>query len=59
MKIIRENITCDIAHMAPHNVLFIDDRLMFVEVAISLGIHGYHFQRFESAKLFIQKIKFS
>jgi putative hydrolase of the HAD superfamily len=52
-------MACEIAHASPRNILFIDDRLMFVEVAISLGIHGYHFQGFEPAKLFIQKIKFS
>lgn len=52
-------MACEIAHTPPRNILFIDDRLMFVEVAISLGIHGYHFQGFEPAKLFIQKIKFN
>jgi putative hydrolase of the HAD superfamily len=52
-------MACEIAHTLPRNILFIDDRLMFVEVAISLGIHGYHFQSLEPAKLFIQKIKFS
>jgi len=52
-------MACEIAHTPPRNILFIDDRLMFVEVAISLGIHGYHFQGFEPAKSFIQKIKFS
>jgi putative hydrolase of the HAD superfamily len=52
-------MACEIAHTPPRNILFIDDRLMFVEVAISLGIHGYHFQGIEPAKLFIQNIKFS
>lgn len=52
-------MACDIAHASPENVLFIDDRLMFVEVARSLGIHGYYFQEIESAKSFIQNIKFS
>jgi len=52
-------MACEVAHTPPRNILFIDDRLMFVEVAISLGIHGYHFQEFESAKPFIQKINFS
>lgn len=52
-------MACDIAHTSPPNILYVDDRLMFVEVAISLGINGYHFQGIEPAKLFIQKIKFS
>lgn len=52
-------MACEIANTPPRNILFIDDWLMFVEVAISLGIHGYHFQGFEPAKLFIQKIKFN
>lgn len=52
-------MACEIAHTPPRNILFIDDRLMFVEVAISLGIHGYHFQGIESAMSFIQDIKFS
>jgi putative hydrolase of the HAD superfamily len=52
-------MACEIAHTSPKNVLFVDDRLMFVEVAISLGMHGYHFQELESAKSFIQKLKFS
>jgi putative hydrolase of the HAD superfamily len=52
-------MACEIAHTPPRNILFIDDRLMFVEVAISLGIHGYHFQGIEAATSFIQNIKFS
>jgi putative hydrolase of the HAD superfamily len=52
-------MACEIAHTPPRNTLFIDDRLMFVEVAISLGIHGYHFQGIDSAMTYIQKIKFS
>ena len=51
-------MACEIAHTPPRNILFIDDRLMFTELAISLGIHGYHFQGIEPAKLFIQDIKF-
>lgn len=50
------HLACEIAHVPPRNILFIDDRLMFVEVAISLGIHGYHFQGVEGAKLFFQNI---
>lgn len=52
-------MACEIAHTPQRNTLFIDDRLMFVEVALSLGIHGYHFQGIDSAMTFIQNIKFS
>lgn len=52
-------IACGIAQASPPNILFFDDRLMFVEVARSLGIHSYHFQGLEGAKLFIQAIQFS
>lgn len=52
-------IACGIAQASPHNILYFDDRLMFVEVARSLGIHSYHFQSLEDAKLFVQAINFS
>jgi putative hydrolase of the HAD superfamily len=52
-------MACEIAHTAPRNILFIDDRLLFVEVAKSLGIHGYHFQGIDSAVTFIKSIGFS
>jgi putative hydrolase of the HAD superfamily len=35
-------IALDIAHADPTETVYIDDRLMFVEVARSLGIHGIH-----------------
>lgn len=48
------NMACDIANLSPSNILYIDDRLLFVEVALSLGINGYHFQGLDSAKLYMQ-----
>jgi putative hydrolase of the HAD superfamily len=35
-------IALDIAHAYPAETVYIDDRLMFVEVAQSLGLHGIH-----------------
>jgi putative hydrolase of the HAD superfamily len=40
----------DISQTALDNSLYIDDRLMFVEVAQSLGMHGIHHQRLEATK---------
>jgi len=53
------NMACDIAHISPSNILYIDDRLLFVDVAISLGINGYHFKGLDAAKHFMQTIRFS
>jgi putative hydrolase of the HAD superfamily len=49
----------DIAQSSFSSILYIDDRLMFVEVANSLGIRGYHFQGLEALKAFMQTIRFS
>jgi putative hydrolase of the HAD superfamily len=35
-------IALDIAHVPPERVAYLDDRLMFVQVAESLGIRGVH-----------------
>ncbi len=40
----------DISQTMPENSLFIDDRLMFVKVAQSLGICGIHYQGLEKVK---------
>lgn len=53
------HVACDIAHAYPPNILYIDDRLIFVDAAKSLGIKGYHFQGLEPAKLFLQSVKFA
>ncbi len=41
-------IALDISQKKPSEVLYIDDRLMFVQVAKSLKIHGLHHTDFES-----------
>jgi putative hydrolase of the HAD superfamily len=40
----------DIIHAAPEEVLYIDDRTMFVDVARGLGINGIHHETFETTK---------
>jgi putative hydrolase of the HAD superfamily len=56
----------DIFHMAINiaqtplsNILYVDDRDMFVEVARSLKLHAYHFQGLDGAKKYINSLKFS
>jgi putative hydrolase of the HAD superfamily len=49
----------DIAQTPVSNILYIDDRLMFVEVAKTLKIRGHHFQGVETAKKFIRTIRFA
>ncbi len=51
-------MACDIAQAAPQEVLYMDDRLMFVQVASTLGIHGHHYQGLENAKLHLKTLGF-
>lgn len=51
-------MACDIAQAAPPEILYFDDRPMFVEIARSMGIESYHFQQLEDAKQFIRSINF-
>ena len=37
-------LASDISQTPVNHVLYIDDRNMFVEVALSLGMHAYHWQ---------------
>ena len=43
-------IALDIAQTDPQNVLYLDDRHMFIEVAATLGINGIHHCNFQSTK---------
>jgi putative hydrolase of the HAD superfamily len=43
----------DIAQTPLSNILYIDDRLMFVQVAATLGILGHHFQGIDAAKIYL------
>ena len=40
----------DISQTTPEHTLYIDDRLMFVEVAQTLGMHGIHFKNLQELK---------
>jgi len=40
----------DIAQVSPEQVAYVEDRLMFVEVAQSLGIRGIHHTSYESTR---------
>jgi putative hydrolase of the HAD superfamily len=41
-------IALDIAHVSPECVAYLDDRLMFVQVAEGLGLHGIHHTEYDS-----------
>jgi len=41
-------IALDIAHVAPEQVAYLDDRLMFVQIAQGLGIQGVHHTDYDS-----------
>jgi putative hydrolase of the HAD superfamily len=43
-------IALDLSNAEPHEVLYIDDRAMFVEVAEGLGFRGLHHKGYESTK---------
>lgn len=49
-------MACDIAQTPLPDILYIDDRLMFVEVARTVGLRGYHFQGLEAAKKYLVSI---
>jgi len=52
------SMACDISQTKPENGLYIDDRLMFVEVAKADGMHALHFQGLEQAKAYINTLSF-
>jgi len=45
----------DIAQTDPENIIYIDDRHMFVEVAITLGMHGIHHMGLDTTKKQLKK----
>jgi hypothetical protein len=51
-------MACDVAHTLPAQGLYIDDRLLLVEVAASFGLQTLHFQGLDRAKEFIKTCKF-
>jgi len=51
-------MACDISHTLPEHALYVDDTLLLVEVAASIGLQTLHFQGLDSAKEFIKTCKF-
>ncbi len=51
-------MACDISQTAAHHALYVDDRLMFVEVARSYGIKSLHFKGLDEAKEFFKTVIF-
>ncbi len=52
-----EDIFCialDIAQVDPSQVVYIEDRPMFVEVANNLGVHGIHHTGYESTRAMLE-----
>jgi putative hydrolase of the HAD superfamily len=41
-------IALEIAQVSPENVIYIEDRLMFIQIAASLGIRGIHHMDYQS-----------
>lgn len=52
-------MACDVSQASPEKVLYVDDRNMFVEVARSVGLNGYHYQGLEGARNYMTSIGFS
>ncbi|UAY52212.1 HAD family hydrolase [Ferruginibacter albus] len=51
-------MACNIAQAKPHEAIHIDDRQMFVEIARSVGLHGFHHTDLNSTKEKIAKLNF-
>jgi putative hydrolase of the HAD superfamily len=49
----------DISQTPPENSLFIDDRLMFVKVAQTMGINGIHYEGLDKIKTQLKKFGLS
>lgn len=49
----------DISQTNPENILYIDDRHMFVEVAQSLHMHGIHFENLEKTQTYLKLYGFA
>lgn len=48
-------VALDVSQVSPREVMYIDDRHMFVEVAKTLGIKGIHHTGYESTKIKLEK----
>jgi putative hydrolase of the HAD superfamily len=52
-------IALDIAQVAPENVIYIDDRAMFVEIAADLGIRGIHHRGYDATRAALEELGLS
>ncbi|HVO85126.1 MAG TPA: HAD family phosphatase [Syntrophobacteria bacterium] len=52
-------IALDIAQTPPEEVLYIDDRAMFVEIAADLGIRGIHHRRYDTTRAALEEMGLS
>jgi putative hydrolase of the HAD superfamily len=52
-------IALDIAQLAPENVIYIDDRAMFVEIAAGLGIRGVHHRGYDATRAALEELGLS
>jgi putative hydrolase of the HAD superfamily len=51
-------MACDVSQAAPSQVIYMDDRNMFVESARSSGIQAYHYQGLDAAKEYMETVGF-
>ena len=51
-------VALDVSQVSPREVMYIDDRHMFVEVAKTLGIKGIHHTGYESTKIKLERAGF-
>ena len=49
----------DVSQAEPSRSVYIDDRLLFVEIAQTFGLNGLHFRNLESAKEQLREFGFS
>jgi len=49
-------LALDVAQVPPEEVVYIDDRAMFVEIAANLGIHGIHHKNLNETRQTLQQI---
>lgn len=52
-------IALDTAQVAPENVIYIDDRAMFVEIAADLGIRGVHHRGYDATRASLEALGLS
>jgi putative hydrolase of the HAD superfamily len=51
-------MACDVSHIPAKHALYVDDTLILVDIASSIGFQTLHFQRLDTAKDFIKTCRF-